>query len=216
MITIFENIFTKRMITNIILYFFAVNFTALGISLIVYSNSGMGVWDAFTMGLSRYLNFTFGRTMILVGAGIFLVTSILDKKLLPVMSIITVFIVGTLVDIWGLHVFTNTIAKNYSIYFVGVIIFSFGLALNIASKIQPAPYEQLPLTITKITKKNYKIVRITTDLLVVLMAFIISIPFNDFSQFGIGTIFSAILVGPLLAFSLTVINKCQDKNTIHI
>ncbi len=209
-------IFTKRMITNIILYFFAVQFTALGISLIVYSNSGMGVWDAFTMGLSRYLNLTFGTTMIIVGSAIYLVTSILDKKILPVMSVVTVLIVGTLVDFWGLNVFTDTIAKSYAIYFIGVIIFSFGLALNIASKIQPAPYEQLPLTLTRIVKKNYKIVRISLDISVVILAFVISIPFNDFSQFGIGTIFSAILVGPLLSFSLNIINQCQDRNSIHI
>lgn len=87
----------------------------------------------------------------------------------------------------------STIGKLLSL-FVGVLIFTFGCALYMATDQGESPYDAIAPTICQQTNKPYASVRKAQDLLVLLIGFIAGGPI------GIGTIICAFGAGPLISF----------------
>ncbi len=206
----------RNFLYNLFIYSWGIIFTSLGITMILLSNSGLGVYDTLAMSTISYIKITYGNAITAVGFLIFILTSILERKLLPITSLITIALVGRGVDAWISFLPETSEKINFSFFFIGIIIFSFGIALNIVSRIQPAPYEQFPITVAKLVKKKYIKVRVTMDIMVLLVALIMAIPFNSYSQFGIGTVFSALLLGPLVSYNVNILNKFLNRNFLQL
>ncbi|MBE9855475.1 hypothetical protein G8B32_12670, partial [Enterococcus faecalis] len=87
----------------------------------------------------------------------------------------------------------STIGKLLSLFF-GVLIFTFGCALYMATDQGESPYDAIAPTICQQINKPYASVRKAQDLLVLLIGFIAGGPI------GIGTIICAFGAGPLISF----------------
>jgi uncharacterized membrane protein YczE len=70
----------------------------IGISLNYLANLGLGPWGVFHDGLSKTLNITYGRTIIITGIAVMLLWIPLKQR--PgIGTIIDIFLVGTVADL---------------------------------------------------------------------------------------------------------------------
>ena len=186
-------------------YFMAfIGVALIGFSVAVLNLSGFGVdpFSCMNMSVSAHLSFSFGVWQILVNAVILvllLIHVIKEKK-----KIGAVFGFGTLWNMTGVGLFTVKYhiffqnPQNLGIRIIFLVIAILGICLGCSIYMTPelgsAPYDALGVQIHEISKIPFKLCRITTDLLCVIIALIFG------GNIGIGTVITALGTGPFIQF----------------
>ncbi len=84
-----------------------------GICLTIKADLGAGAWDALNVALSEEIGLTIGKWVMIDGAILIIVNSILVKRKPEFLSLITIIFIGSLVDFWMLIVFETWVFEGF-------------------------------------------------------------------------------------------------------
>jgi uncharacterized membrane protein YczE len=111
----------------------------IGISLNYLANLGLGPWGVFHDGLSKTLNITYGRTIIITGIAVMLLWIPLKQK--PgIGTIIDIFLVGTVADlIIPNFPLSENVFLSLLLIFCGIILIGAGTAIYVGADLGVGP-----------------------------------------------------------------------------
>ena len=111
----------------------------IGISLNYLANLGLGPWGGFHDGLSKTLNITYGRTIIITGIAVMLLWIPLKQR--PgIGTIIDIFLVGTVADlIIPNFPLSENVFVSLLLIFCGIILIGAGTAIYVGGNLGVGP-----------------------------------------------------------------------------
>ena len=111
----------------------------IGISLYYLANLGLGPWGVFHDGLSKTLNITYGRTIIITGIAVMLLWIPLKQK--PgIGTIIDIFLVGSVADLIIPNFrLSENVFISLILIFCGIILIGTGTAIYVGAGLGVGP-----------------------------------------------------------------------------
>lgn len=95
---------------------------------------------------------------------------------------------------------TKKIALRYLFFTLGLLINSFGISIEIAPDVITVPGEGLVRVLAQATGKDFGRVKLVFDVSLIVIASALSLLFfGQLQGVGIGTVVSALIVGPLVS-----------------
>ena len=180
----------------------------IGIATLRVSSMGNDPFTAMNMAVSETISMGLGTYQSIFNLIFLVVQLIWGRKYIGLGTIVNMFLMGYVVQ-YSIPVVEMLIGKEgihefvikLVIMVVALIIVAFGLALYQSSHVGVAPYDFLSLGMTDTLPTPYFTNRVITDscsVLVALSTFLLG--FNDFAgcHLGIGTILTALCLGPLV------------------
>lgn len=207
----------KKKIIIGLFYIVGLTFLSFGISTMILANLGAGAWDAMYVGLSNITGLSVGTWILLVGILLILVNSLLLKKIPEFLAVITIFIIGALIDFWLLIVFQGFSLTDMGLrilMFAGsILIIAVGITFYLQSSFARNPMDTLMMAIQIRTGKSLAFSKTVMEVTVLIIALIIGGPI------GIGTIIVTFSIGPLIQLFYSPVTKfrtilCQDQDTV--
>jgi len=195
----------KNRIIIALFYLIGLTFLSLGISLMILADLGAGPWDAMYVGLSDVIGLSVGSWVFVVGIFLILLNGIIMKKIPDFPAIITIFIIGILIDFWLLLVFMELepagMILRACMLMGGIVIIAIGIACYLQSNFARNPMDSLMMAIQYRTGKSLAVSKTMMELTVFIIAFLLGGPI------GIGTVLSTILIGPIIQFFYGPVTK---------
>jgi len=187
----------SELLFRFLVFFIGIIVLAFGIALIIEADLGVSAWDVLHIGLFYTFGLTIGTWSIIVGLLIVVITLLLDREMVAIGTILNMFFVGIFIDIF-LYILptSSTGIFQYSLLLLGITISGMGAGLYITAKIGSGPRDGLMLVLAK--RLGYSIGKIKTimEIMAVILGFLLGGPVFW------GTIISAVLIGPIMQFSL--------------
>jgi uncharacterized membrane protein YczE len=182
-----------------IAYLLGLIILACGIALVIRADIGAGAWDALNVGLSRKVGLSIGSWVILVGIIVMLLNSLLLGERPDFASILTVLIIGPLVDawMWLIHVHPPTFSWKLTLFAMGMTVIAIGLAVYLQANFAPTPIDKLMYAISLRTGLSLRASKTVGELAALLLAWLTGGPI------GLGTLLITFGIGPLLQFFLS-------------
>ncbi len=197
----------KNRVIIILFYVFGLTLLSLGISLMLLADLGAGPWDAMYVGLSDLIGLSVGSWIFIVGVFLILFNGLIMKKIPDFSAIITIVMVGALIDFWLLWVFANFVmpmmAIRISMLAGGVVVIAIGIACYLQSNFARNPMDSLMIAIQQRTGRSLSFAKTVMELTVLVIAFFLGGPI------GIGTVLVAITIGPLIQFFYAPVTKLR-------
>lgn len=141
---------------------------------------------------------SYGTIYMLINLAFLVFDFFLDKKKIGIATFVNLFLLGYVVD-FSYAIWKNLIASpNLAIRIVfllgAIVVLCFASALYFTGNLGVSTYDAISLTLSEKKGWDFRIVRITSDLIVTGIGFLCGIlP-------GIGTIVTAFFMGPLIDF----------------
>ena len=187
----------KRTIMSIL----GVAIIGLCVGVLKVANFGVDPATVFFLGIWSHLNISLGLFNILFNLLMLTFVFFIDRSKIGIGTIMNLFFMGYIIDFsWKI---TSGIFPNPStilrlvLFVVGIVIMSLGVAIYMTADQGISAYDSIPAILSeKFTKLPYRFWRILTDGLAVIIGFILG------EKVGLGTLATAIFLGPLIQFFL--------------
>lgn len=178
----------------------------LGVAFFIKSNTGVDSFTIFMQGLSNLLHITVGQANILVMGLVFIGMLIFAREYIRLGTFLAVVTAGPFLD------FINNFLEGYGIESLPLVIrlvmvalscvvIAIGFSILKSAELSVAPTDQLPLIIVDKTNWQYKWVRISIDVMFIIVGFTLG------GVLGLGTIIATLLIGPCIQYFLPIIEK---------
>ncbi len=140
----------------------------------------------------------YGIVYMVINMLLLIVDFFLDKKKIGIATFINLFLLGYVVDfsynLWIKLIPSPSFIVRIIFLLVAIVIICFASALYFTSDLGVSTYDTIALALSEQKGWDFKIVRITTDLICTGLGFAMGVlP-------GIGTIITAFFMGPLIEF----------------
>jgi uncharacterized membrane protein YczE len=190
----------KPLSIRILVYSLGILLTSLGLALIIKSEMGAANWTALNFYLSKLIGLTVGIWTYLTATVVYLLSSYFDKKWKNPLSVLTIFFIGSALDLWNMVV-SGIVLNGILSYLLGLLLFCLGVAVNIKSTLPPAPYEQLPLVLSKKYNVSFIFTKIGIEFIAISFAVVVGLVYgNVFEQIYFGTFVFVFALGPIITF----------------
>ncbi len=168
----------------------------LSISMMIRSHLGSPPWDVLHQGLSRFLPFSFGAVVIMVGA-LVLLAWIPLRQWPGLGTVSNVVVLGLAADV-GLAVIPEITGwpARMALLIGGLLINGAAGAAYIGAHLGPGPRDGLMTGLVLVTGRSVRLVRTTIEVSLVLIGFLLG------GVVGVGTIAYALGIGPLVQLFL--------------
>ena len=126
-------------IRQFIQVFSGTSLIGIGISLNYLANLGLGPWGVFHDGLSKTLDISYGRTIIITGVAVMLLWIPLKQK--PgIGTIVDIFLVGIVADLIILNFeLSDSIFLSLALIAFGIILIGAGTAIYVGADLGAGP-----------------------------------------------------------------------------
>ncbi|WP_419954133.1 YczE/YyaS/YitT family protein [Neobacillus niacini] len=191
--------------------FFLIGLTIMtfGVCLTIKAELGAGAWDALNVALTEWLGFTIGTWIIIDGAVLVIINSLLVKRRPEILSILTIILIGSLVDLWMFFVFESMKVSGLSLKIVtlllGIFIIGFGAAIYLQAKFPSSPIDSFMMAIRERFRVNLMIAKTIGELIALVPALILQGPI------GIGTIIITFTIGPFIQLCFPYFEKRMNR-----
>lgn len=176
---------------------------SLGIALTIKGQKlGVGSWDVLHIGLQQNLGLTVGAWSIILGLIILVIDSIFTKRLPKLGTYIDMFLAGIFIDIF-LFVLPDatTFVEQTLAFVIGIILLGFGCGMYMVANLGVGPRDMLMLLFVHRLGWSVNRARTTMEVTVAVVGFILGGPV------GIGTVFMAFGLGPIVQWAIKVNEK---------
>lgn len=193
----------------------------LSVGLFSFSSLGMDPFQVFAHGTWHLTGLGFGTYYTLLNIVLLVIIFFVDRHKIGLGTVINLFGVGYMAEFseWVIRrcVHTDVLWVKFIFLIVGIVIMCLASAIYFTSDLGVSTYDAVALTLAERTRFQFKYIRITTDLICVIVGWVIldlmtlsSFPkggsFFEILQWslggtvGIGTIITAFFMGPLISF----------------
>lgn len=168
---------------------------AYGITLALYAGFGGATLAVLWQGISKTAHISIGMASFLVALGMILFVLIYDRSQIHIGTIIYQVVYSGCVDLFAnCHRYSSHMWINFMIMLVGVVLFAVGTGLYASASLGRGSYEAVTFALAEKNKWQVKIVRMISDILVVVIGVLLG------GRFGICTIVTVIISGPIIQF----------------
>lgn len=184
----------------------------VGVNFVLAANIGTDAVAAAVIGIYNLTGVaTFGSAQIIFGVVFIGAGFLLNRKKVGIGTVIATFASGFFIDFF--KPFINHIIPSDTTYPVNIMILLSGLIINgiaiaiyLSADFGVGAGEILAVIISEKKKWQFKYVKMGTDALMLAFAFICG------AVIGIGTVISALLIGPIVQLSLPFAKRIFSKD----
>lgn len=170
---------------------------------------GVGAWDALNVALTEKVGLSVGKWVMIDGAVLMLVVSLLIKRRPDVLSLLTIIVIGSLVDFWLGTVFdlfdVETFFAKLAMLLVGILIIGFGASIYLQAKFPQSPIDNFMLAIKERFRVNLMAAKTIGEIAALIPAFILDGPISY------GTIIITFAVGPAIQLFFPFFEKLMGR-----
>lgn len=183
--------------------------SAYGITLAIGAGFGGATLAILWQGLTNVTGMTIGTSSLVVAAAMIIFALFYDKKQINIGTVLYQVIYSLFVDIFTkIQHYTNIKAVNFILVLIGIVIFSFGTGLYSAADFGRGSYEAVTFLLAEKNKWKVKTVRMILDVLMVVIGVLLS------GKFGICTVVTVLISGPIIQATVNTANKTKLFKTI--
>lgn len=184
--------------------------SAYGITLAIGAGFGGATLAILWQGLTNVTGMTIGNSSLVVAAAMIIFALFYDKKQINVGTILYQIIYSFFVDVFTkIQHYSDIKAVNFIIMLLGIIIFSFGTVLYSAADFGRGSYEAVTFSLAEKNGWKIKIVRMVLDILMVVIGVLLG------GKFGICTVATVLLSGPVIQATVNTVKKSKIFKTIN-
>ncbi len=184
--------------------------SAYGITLAIGAGFGGATLAILWQGLTNVTGMTIGTSSLVVAAAMILFALFYDKKQINVGTVLYQIIYSLFVDIFTkIQHYTNTKAVNFILMLIGIVIFSFGTGLYSAADFGRGSYEAVTFSLSEKNKWKVKTVRMVLDVLMVVIGVLLG------GKFGICTVVTVLISGPIIQITVNTVNRTKLFKSIQ-
>jgi uncharacterized membrane protein YczE len=176
-------------------------FFGFGEGLLIVSGIGASPWNVLHQGIAVNLGLSIGTIAFLVSFLVLLLWFFLDQKI-GMGTIINFIIIAIMIDITIFYFDKpNEFFLQLLMVFAGILIVGFGTAMYLIANLGAGPRDGLMTGLQKKTNAPIALVRTSIEIVVVLFGWSLG------GIVGIGTLFYALCIGPVVALCLQIFKK---------
>ena len=191
---------------------------ALSVELLRMATLGLDPANGFCIGAAEHFHEPVG-TVVMIMCCIWILPAVLFQRSLIGLGTVLMFCLGFAVDFWdfALHsifspdtfsMLANSIVLRFLLSIIGIVALGFTVSLYMSADMGLAPYDGLPFVIARLTKKEFKYVRMAQDTTHLILAILVTIPDGTTLNYvGISTVLLATSLGPMFAFIMENITR---------
>lgn len=184
--------------------------SAYGITLAIGAGFGGATLAILWQGLTNVTGMTIGTSSLVVAAAMIIFALFYDKKQINVGTILYQIIYSFFVDVFTkIQHYSDIKAVNFIIMLLGIIIFSFGTGLWGVADFGRGSYEAVTFSLAEKNGWKIKIVRMVLDILMVVIGVLLG------GKFGICTVATVLLSGPVIQATVNTVKKSKIFKTIN-
>ncbi|GAB6100678.1 YitT family protein [Halanaerocella petrolearia] len=184
---------------------------SLGIVLTIKADLGVAPWTVFHIGLTYHLPLKVGQAGQITGLVVILVSFLVAKIKPTIATIINIVLVGFLIDLlMPLVPKPSLLIIRYLYLFIGIIIFGSGAGTYISAQCGAGPRDSLMIALDK--KLDFRLgwIRNSIELTILIVGYFLGGPV------GVGTLCTALAVGPIVEVSLNLMNSLFNNSNLQI
>ncbi len=168
----------------------------IAIALMVRAGIGVSPWDVLTQGVSHQTGLAFGLVTNLIGAAVLLLW-IPIRQMPGVGTVLNVLLIGpsAQLGLWLIPQQTVPVIQGL-VYTGGLLLLAIATGLYIGARLGPGPRDGLMTGLVRRTGWKIWIVRTAIEGTVLTIGWILG------GQVGIGTVAFALLIGPMVNYTL--------------
>lgn len=188
-----------------VIYGIGILILTLGIALTICSQLGTSPFDALLVGLAENVGLTVGSWEIIIAILIILFNSLLGRRKLEFLGLITAVFIGIGIDFWlfliGNSLIPEVLIAKLVSFITGLMLTGLGTAVYLHTQFAPAPLDHAMLLIRDLTKMSITVSRTLQYFVFILLAFIFNGPI------GVGTVITLVLGGPILNYFIPRVER---------
>lgn len=180
-----------------------------GVGLTIKAELGVGAWDALNIAFTELIGLTIGTWIIIDGAVLIIVNAILLKRKPEILSLLTIILIGSLVDFWMLLVLESWEVNGLIIKMVtlalGLFIIGLGAAIYLQAKFPSSPIDAFMMAIRERFGVNLMMAKTIGELVALFPALLLQGPI------GVGTIIITFTIGPFVQLCFPYFEKLMKR-----
>lgn len=195
---------------RVLMSFFGVILSGICVGIFKLAAFGVDPFQAFMSGLNTAIPISFGTLYMIANIVLLLFSLIFNRKNIGIATFINLFLLGyitqfTYAFLQSIFSNPNLIIRSLSLI-IGVVLLCFASALYMTADLGVSTYDSIAITMAdKWHIGPFKWIRVSTDVCCVIIGVILFLVgggvIKDIPTFaGIGTIFTAFFMGPLIDF----------------
>ena len=175
---------------------------AYGITLALYAGFGGATLAVLWQGISRTFHISIGMASLIVAIIMIVFSFFYDRSQIHIGTIIYQLVYSLCVDLFAnAHVYSTHLWVNALIMLLGVMLFAVGTGVYAAASLGRGSYEALTFSLAEKNGWQVKAVRMILDIVMVLTGVLLG------GKFGICTIVTIIISGPIIQFTASKAKK---------
>ena len=179
---------------------------AYGITLALYAGFGGATLAVLWQGISRTFHISIGMASLIVAIIMIAFSFFYDRSQIHIGTIIYQLVYSLCVDLFAnAHVYSTHLWVNALIMLLGVMLFAVGTGVYAAASLGRGSYEALTFSLAEKNGWQVKAVRMILDIVMVLTGVLLG------GKFGICTIVTIIISGPIIQFTASKAKKLLKK-----
>ena len=188
--------------------------SAYGITLAIGAGFGGATLAILWQGLTNVTGMSIGTSSFVVAVAMIIFAFFYDRKQINVGTILYQIIYSFFVDVftkiqhYKIQHYTDIKAVNFVIMLLGIAIFSFGTGLYSAADFGRGSYEAVTFSLAEKNGWKIKIVRMVLDIIMVIIGVLLG------GKFGICTIATVLLSGPIIQATVSTVKKSKISKNI--
>lgn len=190
-----------------IVFAFGILILSLGVVFTIQASLGVSPWDVLHIGLSIQTSLAVGTWIIIVGISLITITCIVERSLPQIGSLLNVLGIGFFINIimdFQLIPSFETIWGRLLELLIGLVLLGFGSGMYVSAKLGAGPRDGLTLLLCHRLGWSVSRVRTAMEVIVVIIGWSIGGPV------AIGTLITAVSIGPIMQFSLRYWRKRME------
>ena len=190
---------------RIIMTVFGVLMSGFSVGMFNLSAFGMDPFQVFAHGIWKHIPIGFGTFYMILNLIMLIVIFLIDRKKIGLGTVINIFLLGYVVQFssWLFETIlpNSTIGIRIIFLMMGIIVLCFGSSLYFTGDLGVSTYDAVALILSEKKVARFQYCRICTDLICTIIGFVFG------GVVGIGTVVTALFMGPIIAFFNTHISK---------
>ena len=175
---------------------------AYGITLALYAGFGGATLAVLWQGISGTFHVSIGAASFIVAVIMILFVLIYDRSQIHIGTILYQIVYSLCVDLFAqMHVYSKYMWLNMLLMLAGIVLFAVGTGLYAAADLGRGSYEAVTFALAEKNGWQVKIVRMILDIIMVVSGVLLG------GKFGICTIITIIVSGPVIQLTVSVAKK---------
>ncbi len=188
----------KEKIVRVGMTIFGVVVAGLSVGLFKHAEFGTDPFQSFANGMHNVLPFSFGTLYVILNAVLLVIVFVIKKHYIGIGTILNLFLVGYIVEFSHTSLQELIIDPSMLVRIImlisGFLILCFASSFYISSDLGVSTYDAISLIMADRKIARFQYCRILTDIVCVIIGLILG------AIVGVGTIMTAFLLGPFIAF----------------